>query len=160
MKMHFTHPAQPSNPAKTFQNSSKRNKGRKGFLLMEALLAFTIFGIAVTSIVVALNQTAEVSYQLNRESWSQTHLQKLMREVITLPVTEEEFARDITLELTDATARIIVTPLTDTTQNEDSLEVNLEKMYEINITLYWDEDGIEKSKSAHTIHYYPLHQTR
>jgi len=158
MKMHFTHPAYPSNSAKAVNPS--RNKGRKGFLLMEALLAFSIFGIAVTSIVVALNQTAKVSYELNRESWSQTHLQKLMREVITMPVTEEEFPRDVTLELPDATAKIVVTAYTDTTQNEDSLEVNLENMYEINITLYWDEDGIEKSKSAQTIHYYPLHQTR
>ncbi|MGJ8656997.1 MAG: type IV pilus modification PilV family protein [Akkermansiaceae bacterium] len=158
MKMHFTHSAYPSYSAKPVNNS--HNKTRKGFLLMEALLAFSIFGIAVTSIVVALNQTAKVSYEINRESWSQTHLQKLMREVITLPVTEEEFPRDVTLELNDATAKIVVTPYTDTTQNEDSLEVNLENMYEINITLYWDEDGIEKSKSANTVHYYPLHQTR
>ena len=158
MKTHFTHPPYPSSNAKPLNNS--RNKLRKGFLLMEALLAFSIFGIAVTSIVVALNQTAKVSYEINRESWSQTHLQKLMREIITLPVTEEEFPRDITLELPDATAKIIVTPLTETPHTTDTTAAALEKMYEINITLYWDEDGIEKSKSAHTIHYYPLHQTR
>ncbi len=127
---------------------------------MEVLLAFTIFGIAVTSIVIALNQTAKVSYELNRESWSQAHLKNLIKEVITLPVSEDEFPRDETRELVDAKARIIVTPLTDTPHTTDTTAAALKQMYKINITLYWDEDGIEKSKSASTIHYYPLHQKK
>lgn len=133
---------------------------RKGFLLMEALLAFSIFGIAVTSIVIAINHTSKVSYEINREAWAQSQLKNLMLEVITMPKSEEEFVRDEIRDLPDARARIEIILATEATRSSDSTDELLNKMYQVTITIYWDEDGIEKSKSANTIHYYPLHQKR
>ena len=133
---------------------------RKGFLLMESLLSFSIFGVAVTSIVVALPQTAEVSQEINRESWAQTRLENLLKEVITLPVSEENFERDEIVDIPDAKARIEITPHTEILHSDDPTATPLAKMFDINITLYWDEDGSERTKSAHTLHYYPLHQRR
>jgi len=108
---------------------------RKGFLLMESLLSFSIFGVAVTSIVVALHQTAEVSQEIN-------------------------FERDEIIDLPDAKVRIEITPHTEILHSDDPTATPLAKMFDINITLYWDEDGSERTKSAHTLHYYPLHQKR
>ena len=127
---------------------------------MEALLAFSIFGVAVTSIVIALHRTAMVSYEINRESWAQDHLENLIKEVITIPVPEDQFARDEIRDLPQAKARVLITPLNDTPHTNETTAQPLKKMYRVEITLYWDEDGIEKTKSADTIHYYPLHQKR
>jgi len=143
-------------------NVRKNSVSRKGYLLMEALLAFSIFGIAVTSIVIALHHTSKVSYDINREAWAQSELKSLLIEVITIPTPEEEFERDEILDLHQegAKARIQVIPVTEATHTSESTAQALKKMYNITITLYWDEDGTERTKSASTTHYYPLHQKR
>ncbi len=140
-------------------NQLRRNT-RKGFLLMEALMAFAIFGIAVTSIVVALHQTAKISYEINRESWAQAHLKNLLTETLTIPVSEQDFERDIERDLPDARARIQVTPIEQTANVDNFNNQPLKKMYSVTITLFWEEDGVDREKSASTVHYYPLHQKR
>jgi hypothetical protein len=140
--------------------TGKAKLPRKGFLLMEALLAFSIFGIAVTSIVIALHHTSKVSYEINREAWAQSQLKNILTEVLTIRTPEEEFPRDAIRDLPNAKARILITPITEPTYSEDSTAQILKKMYQVSVTLYWDEDGTERSKSAITTHYYPLHQRR
>jgi hypothetical protein len=140
--------------------TGKAKLPRKGFLLMEALLAFSIFGIAVTSIVIALHHTSKVSYEINREAWAQSQLKNILTEVLTIRTPEEEFPRDAIRDLPNAKARILITPITEPTYSEDSTAQILKKMYQVSVTLYWDEDGTERSKSVITTHYYPLHQRR
>jgi hypothetical protein len=140
--------------------TGKTKPPRKGFLLMEALLAFSIFGIAVTSIVIALHHTSKVSYEINREAWVQAQLKNILTEVITIRTPEDEFPRDEIRDLPNAKARILITEITEPTYSEDTTAEILKNMYQVTVTLYWDEDGTEQSQSATITHYYPLHQIR
>lgn len=134
---------------------------RKGFLLMESLLAFSIFGIAVTSIIVAVSRTAEISYNISREAKTQSQLKSLLTEVLTIPTRENDFERDeiIDLEESGTSARIQVSPIEDLYANQDSNEP-LSQLYSVKITLIWEEDGIDKTKVVETTHYYPLFNAR
>ncbi len=134
---------------------------RKGFLLMESLLAFSIFGIAVTSIIVAVSRTAEISYNISREAKTQSQLKSLLTEALTIPTRENDFERDeiIDLEESGTSARIQVSPIEDLYANQDSNEP-LSQLYSVKITLIWEEDGIDKTKVVETTHYYPLFNAR
>ena len=128
---------------------------------MESLLAFSIFGIAVTSIIVAVNRTAEISYNISREAKTQSQLKSLLTEVLTIPTPENDFERDeiIDLEESGTSARIQVSPIEDLYANQDSNEP-LSQLYSVKITLIWEEDGIDKTKVVETTHYYPLFNAR
>lgn len=128
---------------------------------MESLLAFSIFGIAVTSIIVAVKQTAEISYNITVEAKTQSQLKSLLCEVLTLPVPEDDFERDEIIDLPEdgTSARIQVTPLADVYANQEATEEALDRLYSIKITLIWEEDGVDKTKVAETTHYYPLYQS-
>jgi len=142
-------------------NFTHKTLHRKGFLLMESLLAFSIFGIAVTSIIVAVNRTAEISYNISREAKTQSQLKSLLTEVLTIPTRENDFERDEIIDLAESgtSARIQVSPIEDLYANQDSNEP-LSQLYSVKITLIWEEDGIDKTKVVETTHYYPLFNAR
>ncbi|GAA5496877.1 hypothetical protein Rhal01_03065 [Rubritalea halochordaticola] len=124
-------------------------------MLMEVLIAFAIFSIAVTSIVIALNQTSELSQTMTRELETTRTLRNLMTQTLTTPVPESEFVRDEVIEINDyTTARIQVTEY-EATDADDHI---LPRMYQIQITLESEIDSQKVSNSLETIHYYPLTQ--
>lgn len=131
------------------QNRGGRG-GRSGFLLMESLLAFAIFGIAVTGIVVALNQTSDLSREVIRSQWAKQEARNLMLEVLTTPVADSDMVRDEVREIDDSTrARIVVEPFEAVNQDEEQL-VNLVK---VTVTLMWEENTQKKEATYSTIHY-------
>ncbi|SHJ16040.1 hypothetical protein SAMN02745181_1335 [Rubritalea squalenifaciens DSM 18772] len=126
-----------------------------GFMLMEVLLAFAIFSIAVTSIVIALNRTAELSQTMTQELDSTRTLRNLMTQTLTTPVPESEFVRDEVVEINDHTrARIQVTEFEAT----DADEHILPRLYKIRITLEDSLSSEQTTNELETIHYYPLTQ--
>lgn len=122
---------------------------RRGFLLMESLLAFSIFGIAVTGIVVALHQTSNLSREVIRSQWAKQEARNLMIEVLTIPVDDSEIVRDEVREIDDVTrARIIVEPYEALDQDGNQLE----NLYRVIVTLMWTENEKLKEVSYSTIH--------
>lgn len=122
---------------------------------MEVLLAFAIFSIAVTSIVIALNRTAELSQTMTQELDSTRTLRNLMTQTLTTPVPESEFVRDEVVEINDHTrARIQVTEFEAT----DADEHILPRLYKIRITLEDSLSSEQTTNELETIHYYPLTQ--
>ena len=141
------------------QGLQTKAKNRKGFLLMESLLAFAIFGIAVTSILIAVHETAEVSNNISQEAKTQLQLKQILTEVLTIPLSEKEFERDEIIDLPEDTrARVQVTPADDIYANQDISNGPLKQLYTVKITLIWNEGNVEKTKTAETTHYYPLCQ--
>lgn len=134
---------------------TQQRKDRKGYVLMEVLLAFAIFGTAVTSIVIALHKTGEVSHTIQTESIAQQHLKNLMVEVLTIPTPKDSFERDEIRDLENGfTARIQITPSNQINQNENELT----DLYDVKITITWEDDSGSESTTANCVHYYPLHQ--
>ena len=129
---------------------TSQNHRRSGFMLLEALLAFSIFGIAVTSIVIALHRTAELSQAVVHEQWIKQEAQNILREVLTAARTGNDFARDDSFFI-DATtdARILIEPL-EAVDKDDNL---LDELYTVTITIYWDNDGTRSEQVFSTIHY-------
>lgn len=123
---------------------------RSGFMLMEALLAFTIFGIAVTSIVVALHSTAHLSQEVIQAQWVKQEAQNLLREVLTSPPTGNSIERDDLITIDEFTqARVIVEPHEAVDQDEN----NLDDLYSVSVTIYWDNDGTRAEETFSTVHY-------
>ncbi|MFD2159062.1 hypothetical protein ACFSW8_09145 [Rubritalea tangerina] len=119
-------------------------------MLLEALLAFSIFGIAVTSIVIALHTTAELSQDIVREQWVKQEAQNILKEVITAPRSGNDFERDETYVIDEFTdARIVVEPLEAVNQDQDILD----DLYSVTVTIYWDDDGQRAEQSFTTTHY-------
>ena len=119
-------------------------------MLLEALLAFSIFGIAVTSIVIALHRTAELSQAVIHEQWIKQEAQNILKEVLTTPRTANDFARDDSLFIDTTTdARILIEPL-EAVDQDDNL---LDDLYTVTITIYWDNDGTRSEQIFSTIHY-------
>jgi len=119
-------------------------------MLLEALLAFSIFGIAVTSIVIALHRTAELSQSVVHEQWMKQEAQNILKEVLTAPRTGNDFARDDSFFIDPTTdARILVEPL-EAVDQDDNL---LDELYTVTITIYWDNDGTRSEQVFSTIHY-------
>lgn len=132
--------------------SKKRHQqsGRRGFLLMESLLAFAIFGIAVTGILLALQQTSNLSREVIRSQWAKQEARNLMLEVLTIPTEESEFVRDEVREIDDTTrARILVEPHEDVDKDGNELQ----GLYRVTITLMWEENERMKEVSYSTVHY-------
>lgn len=129
---------------------NKPIKPKSGFMLMEALLAFSIFGIAVTSIIIALHRTAELSQSVVHEQWIKQEAQSILTEVITAPQTGNDFARDESFFINQTTeARIVVEPLE--VVNKD--EIQLKDLYSVTITIFWDNNGTRSEQVFSTVHY-------
>lgn len=123
---------------------------RSGFMLLEALLAFSIFGIAVTSIVIALHRTAELSQAVVHEQWIKQEAQNILKEVLTAPRNGNDFARDDSFLIDPTTdARILVEPLEAVDKDDNQLD----ELYTVTITIYWDNDGTRSEHVFSTIHY-------
>lgn len=124
-------------------------------MLMEVLLAFAIFSMAVTSIVIALNQTAELSQTMTRELDTTRTLRNLMIQVLTTPVNQDEYVRDEVIVIDEfSRARIQVTEF-EQVNDEESI---LQNLYKIRITLDTKVNEQTITKEIETIHYYPLTQ--
>lgn len=129
---------------------NNRHKRRSGFMLMEAILAFTIFGIAVTGIILALHSTASLSQQVIKAQWIKQEAQNLLSEVITSPLTGNDFERDDLISIDEFTqARILVEPH----EAVDQDDAQLSDLYSVSVTIYWDNDGTRDEQTFSTIHY-------
>lgn len=117
---------------------------------MEALIAFSIFGIAVTGIVIALHQTSELNGDVTRSQWAKQEAKNLLTEVITSPVNNSDYERDETLIIDETTeARIIVSPH-EVNDKDGNL---IDDLYRIEVILSWDQDGTMQQESFQTVHY-------
>lgn len=117
---------------------------------MEALIALSIFGIAATGILIALHRTAQLSQVVVHEQWVKQEAQNLLTEIITAPRTGNDFAREETITIDSTTeAFIAIQRLEDVTNQDEEI---LENLYEVKVTLYWDDNGSRAEETFSIIH--------
>ena len=127
-----------------------KQQRRRGFLLMEALIAFTIFGIAVTGVIVSLRRTAELSNTVIHEQWIKQEAHNLLTEIITAPETGNDFARQETISIDSSTEAFInIEPLEDVTNQDGDI---LENLFKVSITIYWDDNGNRAEETFSIVH--------
>lgn len=127
---------------------------KRGFLLLEMVLALAVFGIAATGFAVALNRMAKVAALAQSELRITRILDSALDETISLPVLEEG--------VTDSTAGdtgvdlITTIELLKELENEDGQL--LQEMYLIKIEAKWFENSEWQNRIVETWRYGRMYQ--
>jgi type II secretory pathway pseudopilin PulG len=127
---------------------------RRGFLLLEIVLALAVFSIAVTGFVVALNKMAQTAALAQSEMKITRILDSALDETLSIPVLEEgetnSSIEGTGIEL-DTTIQLI-----DNLQNEDGQM--LQEMYRIEIRAKWYDNGQWQNRAVETWRYGRMYQ--
>jgi hypothetical protein len=130
---------------------------RKGFLLMEVLLALGVFGIAATGFAVALHKTADLAATAQRKLKMTRILESALAEAMSYPVLEEGTTSVAVDEMSDQGLEIETTvELLPEMENEDGQL--LQEMYRIEVVARWFENGESREQLAETWRYSRLYQ--
>lgn len=127
---------------------------KRGFLLLEMVLALAVFGIAATGFAVALHRMAEVAGLAQSELRITRILDSALDETLSLPVLEEG--------VTDSTAGDTGVDLSTTIELIDDLENEdgqlLQEMYRIKVEAKWFEGGQWQERTVETWRYGRMYQ--
>lgn len=127
---------------------------KRGFLLLEMVLALAVFGIAATGFAVALNRMAKVAALAQSELRITRILDSALDETLSLPVLEEG--------VTDSTAGDTGVDLVTTIELLKELENEegqlLQEMYLIKIEAKWFENSEWQNRIVETWRYGRMYQ--
>jgi prepilin-type N-terminal cleavage/methylation domain-containing protein len=119
---------------------------KRGFLLLEMVLALAVFGIAATGFAVALHRMADTADLAQRELRITRVLDSALDETLSLPTLEEGVTHskvgETGIEL-DTTIKLL-----DDLQNQDGQV--LQNMYLIKIDAKWFDGGVTQQRSVET----------
>lgn len=132
--------------------STRRTK--KGFLLLEVVLALGVFAIACTGLTVAFHRMAGAASLAQSELRITRILDSALTEQLSLP-TLEEGVTQIPVEGTDIELDVVIEPIEDMENQDGEL---LQQMFHIQITANWFENGARQERSAETWRYNPMYQ--
>lgn len=127
---------------------------KRGFLLLEMILALAVFGIAATGFAVALQKMGEVASLAQSELRITRILDSALDETLSLPVLEEGVTNsavgDTGIEL-DTTIKLL-----DELQNEEGQA--LQEMYLIKIEARWFSNREWQQRAVETWRYGRMYQ--
>jgi prepilin-type N-terminal cleavage/methylation domain-containing protein len=130
------------------------NRPKRGFLLLEMILALAVFGIAATGFAVALKRMADAASLAQSELRITRILDSALDETLSLPVLEEGVTTtsvgETGIEL-DTTISLL-----EELQNEEGQL--LQEMFLINVTAKWFASGQWYDRSVETWRYGRMYQ--
>jgi len=129
---------------------------RRGFLLLEGLIATAVFAISITGIIFALQTSAAQARSLSRERWVQKQFKNVLTEALKSNRTETEFQEGLNIDLGEFGAQGIVDVTPSELVNKD--EAILSNLYQVKVTIVWYDNNELRQESIETLHYYPLYQ--
>jgi type II secretory pathway pseudopilin PulG len=127
---------------------------KRGFLLLEVVLALGVFAMACTGLTVAFHRMAGAASLAQSELRIMRILDSALTEQLSMP-TIEEGVTQIPVDGTDIELDVVIEPIEDM-ENQDG-EV-LQQMFHIKITANWFENGAWQERSAETWRYNPMYQ--
>jgi prepilin-type N-terminal cleavage/methylation domain-containing protein len=127
---------------------------KRGFLLLEMILALAVFGIAATGFAVALNRMSEVAQLAQSELRITRILDSALDETISLP-TLEEGETNSTVGETGVELDTTIKLMDDLENEEGQL---LQNMFLIHIRAKWFENGEWHDRSVETWRFGPMYQ--
>jgi prepilin-type N-terminal cleavage/methylation domain-containing protein len=127
---------------------------KRGFLLLEVVLALAVFGIAATGFAVALNRMAQAASLAQSELRITRVLESALDEALSIPVLEEGVTNstvgDTGIEL-DTTIELL-----KELENEEGQ--SLQEMYLIKVEARWFENGQWQERAVDTWRYGRMYQ--
>ena len=137
---------------------SSRVKRRRGFLLMEVVLALGIFALAATGFAVALAKTSDAAQLSQRRMQINRILESALEEAVSLPVLEEGAETVSLKEEVGGSAVEIDTQIELLDEMENMDGQLLQQMYRIEVTAHWYEYPEWQEEMAETWRYGRLYQ--
>ncbi|MBK1833905.1 hypothetical protein [Roseibacillus ishigakijimensis] len=136
------------------KGTSSRQRNRRGFVMMEVLIAVSMFAIVGTAMVVAINDVGDLTFKLHRSQRLSRILDSELRRTMSLPNLEEgkevrEF-EELGVEI-----ETLIEPLEEM-ENQDGQVLN--NMFLIRVTAYWTADGQDQIQSTETWRYARLYR--
>lgn len=127
---------------------------RRGFLLLEVILALGVFTAAATSFAVIFHQMARSAALTQSELRITRILDSALDETLSLPVLEESTFEDAVGD-SDITMITTIKPLEEFEAEDGQI---LQEMFLITVTARWYEMGEWKERSAETWRYGRMYQ--
>lgn len=131
-----------------------RRGQRKGFLLLEVVLALGVFAIACTGLTVAFHRMADAASLAQSELRITRILDSALTEQLSFP-TVEEGVTQIPVEGTDIELDVEIVPLEDLENQDGEL---LQQMFHITVTANWFESGEWQTRSVESWRYNLMYQ--
>ena len=132
----------------------KVSKKKKGFLLLEVVLALAVFAIACTGLTVAFHRMAGAANLAQSELRITRILDSALTEQLSMPMLEEGVTQ-IPVEGTDIELDVVIEPIEDMENQDGEL---LQQMFHIKVIANWYENGAWQERSAETWRYNPMYQ--
>ena len=129
---------------------------RRGFLLLEMVLALAVFGIAATGFAVALHRMADVASLAQSEMRITRILDSALDETLSLPVLEEGEIETEMGEVGNEIKFLTTVELLEEMENEEGQL--LQEMYRIEVKANWYANGGWQERVVETWRYGRLYQ--
>ena len=129
---------------------------RRGFLLLEMVLALAVFGIAATGFTVALQRMAQVASLAQSELRVTRFMDSALAEALSLPLMEEGEVETEIGQAGNVVKFTTVIRLMENLENEDGQP--LQEMYHISVTAVWMEAGQRQERMVETWRYGRMYQ--
>jgi hypothetical protein len=127
---------------------------KRGFMLLEVVLAVGIFAAAATGFVIALNQMAATAEMAQREMRVTRILHSALHEALSIPQLEEdEYTTEVIETGMEIKTRI---EIIDDLENQDGQL--LQEMFRIEITARWYESSGWRERSVEALRYGRMYQ--
>ena len=127
---------------------------RRGFMLMEALLALSLFAIVGVALATALNEIGRLAHDARREARLARILDSELRGAMSVPVLEEGETTK-SLDEFNIDIKTIVEPLEEIENQEGQM---LQQMFRIEVQASWRENNEWQEMFVETWRYARLYQ--
>jgi type II secretory pathway pseudopilin PulG len=129
---------------------------KRGFLLLEMVLALGVFGIAATGFAVALRRMAQAAQLAQSELRITRILDSALDETLSLPTMEEG---ETSTTVGETGIELVTTiSLLEDLQTEEGQQLG--EMYHIEINAKWFENGAWQERGVDTWRYGRMYQTQ
>ena len=132
----------------------KVSRKKRGFLLLEVVLALAVFAIACTGLTVAFHRMAGAANLAQNELRITRILDSALTEQLSMPMLEEGVTQ-IPVEGTDIELDVVIESIEDMENQDGEL---LQQMFHIKVIANWYENGAWQERSAETWRYNPMYQ--
>ena len=143
------------------RKGASRKSPRGGFVMMEVIMALTVFAVVGVSYMSALNEIAEILREMREDAKMGRILQSELMKYATLPEIEEMEESYPLEEKSELEIRVIIQPLEEVVEEQrittDKGRV-MQQMFHVQVIGTWYEDLEEHERTAQTWRYARLYQ--
>lgn len=134
--------------------TANQSSHRRGFMLLESILAMTLYAIVGVALATALHEIGRLAYEARREGRLARLMDSELRAAMSYPILEEGETMKV-LDEFNADIKTIIEPLPEIENQDGQL---LQQMYRIEVQASWYENNEMNEMFVETWRYAPLYR--